>query len=437
MNIVCGTDFSPYAKEAAGVAAVLAVRLKGKVMLAHVFEATRYELPTKADYDALREKHRERLKIEAQQLRRTGAVVDESLLEGSPAIELSDLAKRTQAGLVVVSTLGQIAPSRWFVGSVAERTVQMAPAPTLVVRRDRAFKAWASRERPLRILVGFDLAGGSEAALCWATSLLKFGPCKITVASIVSPNEERWRLGIEGNRSGPEDPPELQKLLERDLRRRCEELVDAGSVQIRIAAARERTDLQLIELARSERADLVVVGTSQRHGLERFWLGSVSRGIVYHAPMTVACVPNSVAPEVPGGIPVFKRALVATDFSKVANAAIPFAFSTLYRGGSVCVFHVATPDGSGANTRRKRLKKLENELQALIPSEAKARWITTTVEVVENSDPSTAICQAAERVGADLICLGSRGRSGLSKAILGSVAQKVTTRSNRPVLIVP
>jgi len=119
MKIICGTDFSQHAVEAAHVAAALAIPLKGTVALAHVFETTRYELLSKELYDYLRGKRLERLRTEAQRLRKTGTAVEEALLEGSPAIALTQYATETQARLIVVSSLGQIAPSRWFVGSVA------------------------------------------------------------------------------------------------------------------------------------------------------------------------------------------------------------------------------------------------------------------------------------------------------------------------------
>jgi nucleotide-binding universal stress UspA family protein len=440
MKIICGTDFSRHADEAAHVAAVLATRLKGTVALAHVFETTRYELLSKDMYNYLRGRRQAKLRTEAQRLRKTGARVEERLLEGSPASALTEFAAETQARLIVVSSLGQIAPSRWFVGSVAERVAQMAPVPTLVVRGEEAFRAWTRGERPLNILVGFDFSGGSEAALRWAASLQEIGPCKMTVVSLAWPPQQQWRLGIGDDRSFPDNPPAVQQVLERDLRRRCEELAGKARVQIRVAAAWGRPDPQLIELARVERADVMVVGTNQRHGLERFWLGSVSRGILHHAPMSVACVPASAADDsAPGHIPVFKRVMVATDFSKLGNRAIPFAYSTLYRGGIVCLIHVTEPAVSGAKVQeaqRKWLKKLEEELRALIPSEGEARWITTEVEVVASRQPSRAICQSAERFGADLICLGSHGRSGLSRAILGSVAQDVMAHSRRPVLVV-
>ena len=439
MKIICGTDFSQHAAEAARVAAALGKRLKETVVLAHVFETTRFELFSRQLYGHLRGKRLEKLETEAQRLRKTGATVEEVFLEGSPAPALSGLETEANARLVIISSLGHIAPSRWLVGSVAERVAQMATVPTLVVRGDEAFKAWTRGERPLNILVGFDFSDSSDAALHWAADLQEVAPCKITVASVAWPPHERWRLGIDAH-GFPDNPPDIQKILERDLRRRCEELLGKVHVQIRVSATWGRPDPQLIELARVERADLMVVGTNQRHGLERFWLGSVSRGVLHHAPVSVACVPVSAGIDLASErIPMFKRVLVATDFSKLGNRAIPFAFSTLYRGGEVCLLHVIKPVGSGARTRkahRKRLKKLEAELRALIPGEAKARWITTRVEVVESRQPSTAICQASERFGADLICLRSHGRSGLSKAVLGSVAQDVVVRSTHPVLIV-
>ena len=198
-----------------------------------------------------------------------------------------------------------------------------------------------------------------------------------------------------------------------------------------------RPDPQLIEFAKDAEADLMVVGTHQRHGVERFWLGSVSRRILHDAPMSVACVPPCGSLAIASGsIPVFQRVLVPTDFSVLGNRAIPFAYSTLYRGGAVCLFHVLEQTRSKARNTDRTLKKLEKQMRALIPSEAKARWISTKVEVASIGKPSTTICQAAERFGADLICIGSHGRSGLSRAVLGSVAYDVIARSYLPVLVI-
>src|SRR5215475_9246977 len=116
MKILCGTDFSQHAEEAVRVAAALALRLKGTMALAHVFETIHYQSLPKQLCNRLRAKRKEQLRTEAQRLRKTGITVQESLLEGSPASALAEFASKTQAGLVVVSSLGQIAPSLWFIG---------------------------------------------------------------------------------------------------------------------------------------------------------------------------------------------------------------------------------------------------------------------------------------------------------------------------------
>jgi len=234
-------------------------------------------------------RNQERLRSEAQRLRGTGVKVEEVLLQGSPSAALAGFAEEARAQLVVISSLGQIAPSRWFVGSVAGRVAQLAPLPTLVVRGDQAFRSWIEGERHLSVLVCFDFSEGSVAALRWAANLQEMGPCDITVASLASPPQETWLLGIGESRASLDDLPEVQRRFERELKERCDELVGKVPVRTFVAAAWGRTDSQLIQLARSEHADLMAVGMNRQHGADRFWFGSVSRGILHRACERVLC----------------------------------------------------------------------------------------------------------------------------------------------------
>jgi len=142
-------------------------------------------------------------------------------------------------------------------------------------------------------------------------------------------------------------------------------------------------------------------------------------------------------------LPSFKRVLIATDFSKPGNKAVAFAYGAAQRGGEVNLLHVISP-GTGfrsetkaENERRTRRKQeLVRRLEALVPDAARVRSIQSQVEVAEHQQPAVAIAQAAERIGADLICLGSSGRSALKKQLLGSVTEAVLRRSKRPVLVI-
>jgi nucleotide-binding universal stress UspA family protein len=108
----------------------------------------------------------------------------------------------------------------------------------------------------------------------------------------------------------------------------------------------------------------------------------------------------------------------------------------------LCTVHVsgaadtlgAIPPESPLDDERRA--NVESQLRALIPPEADAAGIATTVKVIEGQSAAEAILAAAERFDVDLIAVASHGRSGIKRALLGSVAEEVARRSVRPVLIV-
>jgi nucleotide-binding universal stress UspA family protein len=148
-------------------------------------------------------------------------------------------------------------------------------------------------------------------------------------------------------------------------------------------------------------------------------------------------------------LPEFRRVLVATDLSELSNRAISYAYSMLRSGGTVRIVHVEEPfefanpihahHGTAAHhleeERSRQLEHCRARLRALVPLEAEARGILTEVEVLHEDKPALAICEAAARFKADLICMASHGRSGFSRALLGSVAHAVMTMSTVPMLV--
>ena len=67
---------------------------------------------------------------------------------------------------------------------------------------------------------------------------------------------------------------------------------------------------------------------------------------------------------------------------------------------------------------------------------AAAAGVPLQVQLVENMQAARGIVQLADEVAADLIVIGSHGRSGVEKLVLGSVAAKVVAQSSRPVLVI-
>jgi nucleotide-binding universal stress UspA family protein len=443
MSIVFGTDFSERAMASARAAAALA-RKSGEVL--HLVHITEYGSAgrTTAGDEALRREVSARLEAQAAELRAEDTRVETELLEGAPDEVLVEHATLVHASLLMVSHHGQRAP-RWRIGNVAERVVQAARCPVLVVRSASPLEAWARGERSLRILLGLDFSPPSDAAVAWVRKLRMFGPCEVVAVHHYWGADAHVRYGVPLSPES-EVTPEVEEALRRDLTTRLGDMPGNGAVWVHLDPGLGRPSDALVALARREGADLIVVGTHQRSGASKWWYGSVSQKVIHEAPMSVLCVPASAVAAVT--IPEVRRVLAPTDLSEVGISAIRHAYSVVPAGGTVYLLHVLEPVGgtpplyaqylapASTSIHSPEQERLAEQLRGLIPPEAAARGISTRVEVVHGRKVSEAIAQAAERFGCDVICLATHGRSGLTKALAGSVAQEVLQTSTRPVMLV-
>ncbi len=440
MPIIVATDFSPHAREAADAAVAIAGALNDALKLVHVTGA---EGDDGAPVSASREWATQQLAQEACRLRRTGVTVDDSLLAGNADEAIVEYARAIHAGLVVTGALGRRSAPRWRLGSVADRTAQISQCPVLIVRAAGPLVAWAKEKRPLRITVGDDFSNTGENALRWVMQLKRIGPVEVTVVHVY------WMLGESSRLGYPvTSKAELDAILHRDLQDRLGALgTGEGSVTIRIASSYGRPAEPLIDAAVSDQADLIVVGTHQHGTLARAWNGSVSQVTTNLAPMSVAVVPAiEQAAVTPPPIPAIRQVLVSTDFSPAGNLAVAYACSILGRGGQVFVTHVidSIPAACGMDSGAPRADRqaaeeeiaIQRQLEAVVPQDAAARGIEVHIEVLYGLSVPRAICQAAERTGADVICVGSHGRSAVARLVVGSVAQELIAQSRRPVLLV-
>jgi nucleotide-binding universal stress UspA family protein len=164
--------------------------------------------------------------------------------------------------------------------------------------------------------------------------------------------------------------------------------------------------------------------------------------------MSVALVPAAdLADSLPAPVAPVRTVLVSTDFSAIGNRAIAHACSILEAGGRVILTHVIDSPGlvyerDWADRGSRPVPGTEEEsaarrrLDALVPPDAAARGIAFRTEVLFGLKVADAICQAAERHAVDVICIGSHGRSGAARLLLGSVAREVIDRSRKPVFLV-
>jgi nucleotide-binding universal stress UspA family protein len=172
----------------------------------------------------------------------------------------------------------------------------------------------------------------------------------------------------------------------------------------------------------------------------------VSRGVLHDARTSVAFIPLTTTKALGTG-PEVRAALAATDFSATGNAVLEYAYAQVGRGGKVYLVHVLAPVEPRSETDPKDIltvssslaeakKSAEEGLRSLVPLRSIIQDKSTEILVLESRDPADAIAQAAERLGVDIICLGTHGRGGIARAVLGSVAQAVLSKTRRPVLLV-
>jgi len=144
-------------------------------------------------------------------------------------------------------------------------------------------------------------------------------------------------------------------------------------------------------------------------------------------------------------MPLYRRILHATDFSKASGPALQAAVALaaamkaelrlvhVVDNSPVLSYYTLVYQAHRINTTRRR--QAMEALKRLAERKAGAR-IRTRLEV-RIGKPAEQILEAARRGRADLLVLGTHGYSGLEQALLGSTADKVARRSQVPVLIVP
>jgi nucleotide-binding universal stress UspA family protein len=207
------------------------------------------------------------------------------------------------------------------------------------------------------------------------------------------------------------------------------------------AVLRGRAADAILDRIDRHRPDIVIVGNRGRTPLERTLLGSVSAELVDGSP-----VPILVARK-----PTIDRVLVAVDGSEVASDAVasvrrwPFLAASEIRVLSVMPTHlswspsVAAVDGEKAmpSPRPEALESLREH--EAVAAEAAALFRTVgfrSDSVVATGTPASTIVDYANDWDADLVIMGSHGRTGLTRLVLGSVARSVLHHAGCSVLIV-
>jgi nucleotide-binding universal stress UspA family protein len=219
--------------------------------------------------------------------------------------------------------------------------------------------------------------------------------------------------------------------------RTCANLSVAG-VETERAVRTDVPHTAILQYAKEQGIDLVVMGTHGRTGVERYLLGSVTEKVVRLSDVPVLTVK---AEDDDGVTYPYTDILVPTDGSEGATAAISPAvdIASTY-DASLHALSVVDPMAMGFNVRSDTiLDALEEAAQTALDA-VEERATENSVSAVETSveygTPYQKIRSYADEHEIDLVVMGTQGRSGIERYLLGSVAEKTVRTSPVPVMTV-
>ncbi len=195
----------------------------------------------------------------------------------------------------------------------------------------------------------------------------------------------------------------------------------------------------IVDEAAKFKASMIVMGRRGRKGFKRLMMGSTTARVIGHAPCNVLVVPRAAQVG-------FKSLLVSTDGSKYSAAAASEAIGIAKRNSSsltvvavVPAELVAPTDIEFVMTQRDLIAEKEMheaEKNAKAVKEAAVKEGVPVKAFVMTGKPADAIIESAKENKSDFIILGSHGRTGLEKLLMGSVAERVIVLASSAVLVV-
>ncbi len=146
----------------------------------------------------------------------------------------------------------------------------------------------------------------------------------------------------------------------------------------------------------------------------------------------------------------FASILCPTDLSSTGNLAVGIAYRLAGPSGRVHLLHVCEPPYLGnpvygpfvqgyvpsSDDTQSGEEKVLHKLHHLVPEHASAQGIRTEFHLVHGVDVAKIIEQEARRFDVGALVLGTHGRTGLGRILMGSVAIDVVKEMGRPVILV-
>ncbi len=275
------------------------------------------------------------------------------------------------------------------------------------------------------IVVPTDFSEVSQRALEYAKAIGKLGNSELLLVHVnppidfITPPEAAWV-----------DQSEVQSLLEEQLEQTGAALRSEGFRAQAISVTGPLYD-ELLSTVKQYKADLIVLGTHGRKGLERFLLGSDAEAVLRHA----GCPVLSVGPAVPNlGDKTWRirEVICATTLEPQAAEVVAYAhkFAAL-NDAELVLFHVKSSNEPEDDVD---WVSFEEAFHHYVPEDLGQRsWLRTRLAT---SSPGTSIVDLAKHRKSDLIVMGAHPASSVATHLARGTAAKVLAEAPCPVMTI-
>jgi len=287
------------------------------------------------------------------------------------------------------------------------------------------------------LVVPIDFSDPSEAAISWAVLLARKNRAAIHLVHAYQANVAS--LGYEGAALA-----DLSQEIRRSARKRLEDAhkrldqVGVGVVTSHLAECADPT-LAIRDTIERSNGDLVVMGTHGYRGLKHAFLGSVTERTIRSVGCPVLAVKGPARDE----SAAIEKILVPSDFSAHSKVAGTLAAKLASQwGASLDFLHAVElpPDCSAY------LTGVTDTVEFQVRAGAAKRLDLAAAEInceglpvgrfLQRGVPEDVIADQAEKMGSDLIVMGTRGQTGLAHFLIGSVAERTLRSAPCSVLVV-
>jgi nucleotide-binding universal stress UspA family protein len=268
-------------------------------------------------------------------------------------------------------------------------------------------------EKLERILVATDNSLYSEGAIREGIKFASICSSKLFACMTLESNPEYETIG--SNIFEKEEADAATHL--ESIKTRSEKEGVACSIILRVSMDASKV---ILDEANEKKVDMIVIGRRGYKGLVKALMGEAAAKVIAHAPCKVLVVPKAAQIG-------YKNILVATDGSSHANAAVTEAIEIAKRCGS----HIIVLSAMHDESERDEAKQISDKaVESARKNGVSAESVTPVGKAF------TGILETAGGRGVDLIVMGTYGKTGFKKLLMGSATEKVIGTAECAVLVV-